>query len=68
MHASRARVHSLKLTLRTPVPAPPRPCCRPTPALPEYFGEGLLRRLLDRHDPTSRKLLQSTVFYVVPCM
>ena len=40
----------------------------PLMAPAEYFVEGMMRRLLDRHDPTSRKLLQSCVFYVVPCM
>ena len=32
----------------------------------EWFAEGLLRRLLDRHDPISRRLLRDTVFWVVP--
>jgi hypothetical protein len=54
-------------------PTPPRksprpPTCLLPPIAAEYFVEGMMRRLLDRHDPTSRKLLQSCVFYVVPCM
>lgn len=36
--------------------------------LPEWFVEGMLRRLVDRADPVSRSLLRDTVFYVVPCM
>lgn len=40
----------------------------PGESMAEFLIEGLLRRLLDRHDPTSRSLLQSCVFYVVPCM
>ena len=31
----------------------------------EWFMDGMLKRLLDPHDPVSRKLLQHTVFYVV---
>ncbi|GAB4814125.1 hypothetical protein N2152v2_001171 [Parachlorella kessleri] len=38
----------------------------PGESMAEWFAEGMLRRLLDRHDATSRKLLQETVFYVVP--
>lgn len=34
----------------------------------EHFIEGLLRRLVDPHDATSRALLRQCVFYVVPCM
>ncbi|EFN52803.1 hypothetical protein CHLNCDRAFT_26412, partial [Chlorella variabilis] len=40
----------------------------PGESMAEYFVEGLLRRLVDRHDATSRALLQQCVFYVVPCM
>lgn len=40
----------------------------PGESMAEYFVEGLLRRLTDRHDPVSRKLLQTCCFYVVPCM
>lgn len=31
----------------------------------EFFMEGFLQRLLDRHDPVSRKALQQAVFYIV---
>lgn len=31
----------------------------------EWFMEGFLQRLLDRHDPVSRKALQQAVFYIV---
>ncbi len=35
----------------------------------EWFMDGMLKRLLDHHDPVSRKLLQQAVFYVVrPCL
>uniref|UniRef100_A0A1D1ZMW8 Peptidase M14 domain-containing protein n=3 Tax=Auxenochlorella protothecoides TaxID=3075 RepID=A0A1D1ZMW8_AUXPR len=40
----------------------------PGETMAEWAAEGLLRRLTDRHDPISRALLQSTVFYVVPNM
>ncbi|KAI3431588.1 hypothetical protein D9Q98_004638 [Chlorella vulgaris] len=40
----------------------------PGESMAEYFAEGLLRRLVDPTDPTSRKLLRDCVFYVVPCM
>lgn len=47
---------------------PPHPhLVLPLP-LPEWFVEGMLRRLVDRADPVSRSLLRDTVFYVVPCM
>ena len=59
-----------------PPPRPARPSqspflllyTRPARRTAEYFVEGLLRRLVDRHDATSRALLQQCVFYVVPCM
>jgi murein tripeptide amidase MpaA len=34
----------------------------------EWAAEGLLRRLIDEHDATSRALLRQAVFYVVPNM
>lgn len=37
----------------------------PGESMAEWFAEGLLRRLLDRHDAVARKLLQEAVFYVV---
>lgn len=40
----------------------------PGESMAEHFIEGLLRRLVDPHDATSRALLRQCVFYVVPCM
>lgn len=40
----------------------------PGETMAEWFMEGLMRRLLDPADPTSRKLLRTCVFYCVPCM
>lgn len=40
----------------------------PGETMGEYFVEGLLRRLLDRDEALSRKLLAEAEFYVVPCM
>ena len=37
----------------------------PGESMAEWFTEGLLRRLLDGADPTSRRLLCDAVFYVV---
>lgn len=37
----------------------------PGESMAEWFVEGMLRRLLDGSDATSRKLLQNAVFYVV---
>lgn len=38
----------------------------PGESMAEWFMEGFLNRLLDDHDPLSRKLLQKAVFYVIP--
>ncbi len=38
----------------------------PGETMAEWFVEGFLSRLLDEHDPISKKLLQKAVFYVVP--
>ncbi|HAG16654.1 MAG TPA: hypothetical protein DCG69_09050 [Bacteroidales bacterium] len=38
----------------------------PGETMAEWFIEGFLSRLLDEHDPISKKLLQKAVFYVVP--
>ena len=38
----------------------------PGESMAEWFIEGFLNRLLDDHDPVSKKLLQKAVFYVVP--
>ncbi|PSC73595.1 peptidase carboxypeptidase A [Micractinium conductrix] len=40
----------------------------PGESMAEWFIEGLLRRLVDRHDASARRLLQTCCFYVVPCM
>ncbi|CAL8472033.1 g11575 [Coccomyxa elongata] len=40
----------------------------PGESMAEWFMDGMLKRLLDHHDPVSRKLLQQAVFYVVPNM
>ncbi|MFK7989548.1 MAG: M14-type cytosolic carboxypeptidase [Sandaracinaceae bacterium] len=40
----------------------------PGETMAEYWMEGFLGRLLDRHDPVSRKLLEDACFYVVPNM
>ncbi|MGQ4275884.1 M14 family metallopeptidase [Pseudidiomarina sp. E22-M8] len=40
----------------------------PGESMAEWFIEGLLGRLLDDEDGAARKLLQDTVFYVVPNM
>jgi murein tripeptide amidase MpaA len=37
----------------------------PGESMAEWFCEGMLHRLLDRHDPVSRKVLAQAVFYVV---
>ena len=37
----------------------------PGESMAEWFCEGMLHRLLDRHDPVSRKVLEKAVFYVV---
>ena len=37
----------------------------PGESMAEWFTEGMLHRLLDRHDPVSRKVLAQAVFYVV---
>jgi len=37
----------------------------PGESMAEWFMEGFVRRLLDSHDPVSRKALQTAVFYVV---
>lgn len=38
----------------------------PGESMAEWFIEGLLSRLLDDHDPISKKLLEKAVFYIVP--
>ncbi len=38
----------------------------PGESMTEWFVEGMLERLLDGQDPTARRLLEKTVFYVVP--
>jgi murein tripeptide amidase MpaA len=40
----------------------------PGETMAEWFIEGLLNRLLDTQDPTSRALLDSATFYIVPNM
>lgn len=40
----------------------------PGESMAEWLVEGLLERLLDTHDPLSRKLLAEAVFHVVPNM
>ena len=40
----------------------------PGETMAEWFAEGFLQRLLDRDDPTSRRLLQHCEFFVVPNM
>ncbi|MGL6070987.1 M14 family metallopeptidase, partial [Craterilacuibacter sp.] len=40
----------------------------PGETMAEWFIEGLLNRLLDPQDPTSRLLLDSATFYIVPNM
>lgn len=40
----------------------------PGESMAEWFAEGLLERLTDPHDATSRALLDKAVFYVVPNM
>ncbi|MCP9758596.1 hypothetical protein EGI20_04600 [Aquitalea sp. S1-19] len=40
----------------------------PGETMAEWFVEGLLNRLLDPQDPTSRLLLDSATFYIVPNM
>jgi murein tripeptide amidase MpaA len=37
-------------------------------SMAEWFIDGLLKRLLDTHDPISKSLLDKAVFYVVPNM
>lgn len=34
----------------------------------EFFMEGYIRRLLDQHDPVTRKLRREATFYCVPNM
>ncbi len=38
----------------------------PGESMAEWFMEGFLNRLLDDHDPISKKLLEKAVFYVIP--
>lgn len=38
----------------------------PGESMAEWFVEGFLNRLLDDHDPISKKLLEKAVFYVIP--
>lgn len=40
----------------------------PGETMSEWFVEGLLEALLDRSNPTARRLLEQAVFYVVPNM
>jgi murein tripeptide amidase MpaA len=40
----------------------------PGESMAEWFIEGLVGRLLDRHDPISRRLLERAVFHIVPNM
>ncbi len=40
----------------------------PGETMAEWFIEGLLDRLLDRHDPIARRLLDKAVFHIVPNM
>ncbi|WP_151639367.1 M14 family metallopeptidase [Noviherbaspirillum aerium] len=40
----------------------------PGETMAEWFVEGMLEALLDRHNPHARRLLQKAVFYVVPNM
>ena len=40
----------------------------PGESMAEWFVEGLVERLIDRHDPVSRRLLQRAVFHIVPNM
>ena len=40
----------------------------PGETMAEWFMEGLINKLLDKHDSTSKKLLQNIVFYLVPNM
>jgi len=40
----------------------------PGETMAEWFIEGLLERLLDRHDPVGRSLLEHAVVYIVPNM
>jgi murein tripeptide amidase MpaA len=40
----------------------------PGETMAEWFVEGMLERLLDRHDPVGRTLLERAVVYVVPNM
>ena len=40
----------------------------PGETMAEWFAEGFLQRLLDRDDPTSRRLLHHCEFFVVPNM
>lgn len=37
----------------------------PGESMAEWFMEGLLKRLLDKHDPVTRKALNDAVFYMV---
>jgi murein tripeptide amidase MpaA len=37
-------------------------------SMAEWFIDGLLKRLLDSHDPISKNLLNKAVFYVIPNM
>jgi hypothetical protein len=37
----------------------------PGESMAEWFMEGLLHRLLDSHDPVTRKALKQAVFYLV---
>ncbi len=64
------RLLSAPRRFRIPAPLTPNPPASspPPPDAAEYFIEGLLHRLVDRDDATSRALLQQCVFYVVPCM
>jgi len=40
----------------------------PGETMAEWFMEGFLQTLLDRHDPLATKLLKTTAFYMVPNM
>ncbi|KAK9802712.1 hypothetical protein WJX73_010124 [Symbiochloris irregularis] len=65
--------HDLDL-LRIGEPAPGRPNIwivarqHPGESMAEWFAEGLLRRLIDRHDALARRLQQTACFWVVPNM
>jgi murein tripeptide amidase MpaA len=60
--------------LRIGTPAPDKRSCwfiarqHPGESMAEWLAEGLIERLLDSDDATSRWLLQRAVFYVVPNM